>query len=110
MCDVLVTFGGRDEWVTSMGAVGLVNRCVLMLGRHSDRRDTVLSIVHLLHVLHRPCIQKSFEGSSVVTQLVECSSKYLSDLPALQEILDVLEEMCEFVRSVTRWVMSWPSW
>ena len=96
VCDVLVTFGGRDEWITSMGAVGLVNRCVLMLGRHSDRRDTVLSIVHLLHVLHRPCIQKSFEGSSVVTQLVECSSKYLSDLPALQEILDVLEEMCEF--------------
>jgi len=93
---VLVSFGIRDEWVEKMDAVGLVNKCVLILGRHSDCRETVLSNVHLLHVLHRPCIRKSFDGSSVVVQLVECSSKYLLDLPALQEILDLLDEMCEF--------------
>ena len=94
ICTFLIPFATKDEWLIKMGALGFVNKCVLVMSRHSEDRATVLSNVHLLRAMHRPIIQKSFEGSNIVIQLIECSSKYLLDAEALLDILTLLEEMC----------------
>ena len=86
----VTVFAARDEWLEAMGALGLVNKTVLVMSRHSEDRAAVLSGVHLLRAMHREVVRSSFEGSNVVMQLVECVGKYLLD------ILTLLDDMCEF--------------
>ena len=85
----VTVFAARDEWLEAMGALGLVNKTVIVMSRHSEDRAAVLSGVHLLRAMHRDVVRSSFEGSNVVMQLVECVGKYLLD------ILTLLDDMCE---------------
>ena len=92
----VTVFAARDEWLEAMGALGLVNKTVIVMSRHSEDRAAVLSGVHLLRAMHRDVVRSSFEGSNVVMQLVECVGKYLLDIEALMDILTLLDDMCEF--------------
>lgn len=76
----ITVFAAKDEWLEEMGALGLVNKTVIVMSRHSEDRAAVLSGVHLLRAMHREVVRSAFEGSNVVMQLIECAGKYLLDL------------------------------